>query len=204
MFVDRPFSQACENNRQPILDILSRVFADRRRVLEVGSGTGQHAVHFARQLPHLVWQTADLPENHAGINAWIDACPADNLRRPLALDADSRPWQLDGYRPDALFSANTCHIMAWSSVVNLFDEVADVLPAGAVLAIYGPFNYGGRFTSDSNARFDAWLKQQMPHQGIREFDAVNRLAEAAGFRLAEDNGMPANNRLLVWRKTENA
>lgn len=201
MYPDRPFSQACENNRQPILDILLRVFADRQSVLEVGSGTGQHAVYFAPQLPHLVWQTADLPENHEGINAWIDSCPAENLRRPLPLDANQRPWQIGGYQPDALFTANTCHIMAWSSVVNLFDELGSLLPVDAVLAIYGPFNYRGSFTSDSNARFDSWLKQQVPHQGIRDFEAVNRLAEGAGFRLAEDNTMPANNRLLVWKKS---
>ncbi|MEZ5530547.1 MAG: DUF938 domain-containing protein [Porticoccaceae bacterium] len=200
MLADKPFSQACENNREPILEILQRVFADRRRVLEVGSGTGQHAVYFAPRLPQLTWQTADLAVNHPGINAWIDDQPVDNLRRPLVLNADQRPWQLEGYQPDALFTANTCHIMAWSSVQNFFAELGGQLSIGAVLAIYGPFNYSGEFTSDSNARFDAWLKQQVPHQGIRDFEAVNRLAEAVGFTLAEDNGMPANNRLLVWKK----
>ncbi|TNF02518.1 MAG: DUF938 domain-containing protein [Gammaproteobacteria bacterium] len=200
MLVDKPFSQACENNRDPILDILQRVFADRQQVLEVGSGTGQHAVYFAPRLPHLTWQTADLEVNHDGINAWIDDFPSGNLRRPLFVNADQRPWTLNGYQPDALYTANTCHIMAWSSVENFFAEMATQLSDHAVLAIYGPFNYGGRFTSDSNARFDQWLKQQASHQGIRDFEAVNRLAEAAGFRLAEDNAMPANNRLLVWKK----
>lgn len=204
MLTDKPFSQACENNREPILEILERAFADRRRVLELGSGTGQHAVHFAPRLPQLIWQTADLAENHGGINAWIDDHPADNLRRPLSLNADLRPWQLGDFQPDALFTANTCHIMAWSSVENFFAELAVQLPLDAVLAIYGPFNYGGEFTSDSNARFDIWLKERAPHQGIRDFEAVNRLAERAGFTLAEDNGMPANNRLLVWKKTSNA
>ncbi|WP_461482260.1 DUF938 domain-containing protein [Porticoccus sp.] len=201
MPVDKPFSQACENNCQPILAILQRVFADRRKVLEVGSGTGQHAVYFAPRLPQLVWQTADLEINHPGINAWIDQYPVDNLRRPLALNADRRPWGMGGYKPDALFTANTCHIMAWPSVQNLFAEVGVLLAPGAVLAIYGPFNYGGEFTSDSNARFDQWLKQIAPHQGIRDFEAVDRLAQQAGFTLSEDNAMPANNRLLVWKKS---
>lgn len=200
MYPEKPFSQACENNRQPILDILQRALADRQQVLELGSGTGQHAVYFAPRLPHLTWQTTDLAVNHEGINAWIDEFPADNLRRPLLVNANQRPWQLDDYQPDALYTANTCHIMAWSSVENLFAELEILMPEDATLAIYGPFNYGGRFTSDSNARFDQWLKQQAPHQGIRDFEAVNRLAETAGFRLAEDNAMPANNRLLIWKK----
>jgi Protein of unknown function (DUF938) len=186
MSPQKPFSQACENNKQPILDVLRRVFSDRKQVLEVGSGTGQHAVHFAPQLPHLIWQTADLKNNHKGINEWIKDIPAENIRSPLALDADHPPWDID--QVDAVFTANTCHIMAWSSVVNMF----------AVLAIYGPFNYNGEFTSESNAHFDQWLKQQAPHQGIRNFEALNNLAKKIGLTLIEDNEMPANNRLLVW------
>lgn len=200
MWNQKPFSQACENNSEPILKVLQRVFAGRRRVLEVGSGTGQHAVFFAPQMPHLLWQTGDLVENHPGINSWIDDCPADNLYRPLALNADQRPWVMNGYKPDALFSANTCHIMSWPSVENLFAELGTLLEQDAVLAIYGPFNYQGHFTSESNARFDQWLKQVAPHQGIRDFEAVDRLAQKMGFILTEDNPMPANNRLLVWRK----
>ncbi|WP_461516295.1 DUF938 domain-containing protein [Porticoccus sp.] len=200
MLNNKPFSQACENNREPILTVLQRVFADRRRVLEVGSGTGQHAVYFAPRMPHLVWQTADLPDNHPGINSWIDDCPANNLYRPLALNADQRPWSMNGYQPDALFTANTCHIMSWSSVEHLFAELGTLLEQDAVLAIYGPFNYQGNYTSESNARFDQWLKQMAPHQGIRDFEAVDRLAQQIGFMLVEDNPMPANNRLLVWHK----
>ncbi len=200
MLNHKPFSQACENNRGPILAVLQRVLAERRRVLEVGSGTGQHAVYFAPRLPHLVWQTADLEVNHPGINAWIDDCPAANLCRPLALNADQRPWSMNGYQPDALFTANTCHIMSWSSVEHLFAELGTLLEQDAVLAIYGPFNYQGNYTSESNARFDQWLKQMAPHQGIRDFEAVDRLAQQIGFMLVEDNPMPANNRLLVWHK----
>jgi cyclopropane fatty-acyl-phospholipid synthase-like methyltransferase len=198
MLGEKPFSQACENNKQPILDILLRVFSDRKQVLEIGSGTGQHAVHFAPQLPQLIWQTADLEHNHEGINAWIDDNPAENLRSPLPLDADHPPWLFDPV--DAAFTANTCHIMAWSSVVNMFAGLDSAMEPDATLAIYGPFNYNGKFTSESNARFDQWLKQKAHHQGIRDFEAINKLAGKIGLSLIEDNEMPANNRLLVWQR----
>jgi len=198
MLGEKPFSQACENNKQPILDILLRVFSDRKQVLEIGSGTGQHAVHFAPQLPQLIWQTADLEHNHEGINAWIDDNPAENLRSPLPLDADHLPWLFDPV--DAAFTANTCHIMAWSSVVNMFAGLDSAMEPNATLAIYGPFNYNGKFTSESNARFDQWIKQKAHHQGIRDFEAINKLAGKIGLSLIEDNEMPANNRLLVWQR----
>lgn len=196
--VQKPFSQACENNQKPILEVLLQVFSDRKRVLEIGSGTGQHAVYCAPRLPHLIWQTADLEANHPGINSWLDESTAENLRRPILLNADHPPWAVDTV--DAVFTANTCHIMAWESVESLFAGLDSILAPGAVVAIYGPFNYDGQFTSDSNARFDLWLKQQVSHQGIRDFEAINSLAENIGLALVEDNPMPANNRLLVWKK----
>ena len=195
---DKPFSQACDNNQQAILAILERVFAQAQQVLEIGSGTGQHASYFAPRLPQLIWQTSDQAEYHPGINAWLDDASATNLRRPLVLNVDMPEWPIA--KVDAVFSANTCHIMGWASVVNMFSHLADVLTAGGTLAIYGPFNYEGEFTSPSNANFDQWLKQRGAQQGIRDFEAVNKLASAAGMTLLEDNAMPANNRLLVWRK----
>jgi cyclopropane fatty-acyl-phospholipid synthase-like methyltransferase len=195
----KPFSQACENNKSPILDVLRRVFADRQQVLEIGSGTGQHAVHFAAHLPHLTWQTSDLPENHPGIRAWLEDASLPNLREPIAIDTDQRPWPVEPV--DAVFTANTLHIMSWPQVENGFAGIAQVIQPDAVLAVYGPFNYNGGFTSESNRNFDAWLKQRGAHQGIRDFEAVNTLAEQIGLQLQEDNAMPANNRLLVWGKT---
>ena len=195
---EKPFSQACENNQQAIFAILERVFKQAQQVLEIGSGSGQHASYFAPRLAHVVWQTSDQTEYHAGINAWLDDSPATNLRRPLRLNVDMPRWPIDTV--DAVFSANTCHIMAWPSVVNMFNHLATVLTTGGTLAIYGPFNYKGEFTSPSNANFDQWLKQRGAHQGIRDFEAVNQLASEAGMRLLEDNAMPANNRLLVWCK----
>jgi cyclopropane fatty-acyl-phospholipid synthase-like methyltransferase len=198
MLPEKPFSQACENNKEPILAVLKRVFSDRERVLEVGSGTGQHAVHFASRLPHLVWQTADLEHNHVGINAWINECSADNILPPIVFDADHPPRLSSSV--DAVYTANTCHIMSWPSVINLFSALDVLLSADGILAIYGPFNYNGNFTSESNARFDQWLKQRAHHQGIRDFEAMNTLAQNIGLELIEDNAMPANNRLLIWRR----
>jgi SAM-dependent methyltransferase len=196
--VDRPFSQACENNKAPILAVLERVFVPCRSVLEIGSGTGQHAVHFAPRLPHLSWQPSDLPENLPGIERWRAAEPAPNLRRAVALDVTARDW---GIAPvDGIFTANTLHIMPWCAVRAFLAGVPGVLAAGGVLAVYGPFNHGGDYTSESNARFDQRLQARDSRQGIRAVEAVAALAAGAGLELRDDNAMPANNRLLVWQR----
>lgn len=193
-----PYSQSCENNKEPILGVLRRVFADRRQVLEIGSGTAQHACYFAEQLPQLVWQPSEVP---GGLSVTEPRCaryPGANLAAPVALDVTARPWPLEAI-PHAVFTANTLHIMPWEAVESMFDELGGRAPPGTCLAVYGPFNYGGRYTSPSNAGFDQWLAGQSPWSAIRDFEAVNRCAGQAGFSLAEDNEMPANNRLLVWR-----
>ena len=186
----KKYSEASERNRAPILEVLKRVFANSRRVLEIGSGTGQHAAYFAPELPHLVWQASDVAGNLADIREWVLDPP------PVELDMD-KPWPV--LDVDAVFSANTCHIMSWPQVERLFAGIGRLRPD--VFALYGPFNYNGRHTSESNARFDAMLRGRDPLSGIRDFEKVNALAEAAGLALAEDNAMPANNRLLVWRST---
>ena len=187
----KPFSEACERNREPILAVLQRVFADRRRVLEIGSGTGQHAAYFAPALPHLVWQTSDVAANLPGIREWVAAPP------PIELDVD-RPFP--EVEADAVFSANTCHIMSWPQVERMFQGVGRLLPNDGVLALYGPFNYGGKHTSESNARFDAMLRHRDAASGLRDAAAIAALAGENGLVLAEDNDMPANNRLLVFRR----
>ncbi len=197
MAPSKPSSEACVRNRDPILAVLRRHFADRRQVLEVGSGTGQHAVHFAAALPGLTWQTSERAENLPGIRQWIEESGLTNLPPPLTLDVTGR-WPPARY--DALFTANTLHIMGWPSVCALFAALPGVLSADAVLAVYGPFNYDGAFTSASNETFDAWLKQRSPESGIREFSAVDALARQSGFALLEDCPMPANNRTLIWRR----
>ena len=195
---DKPFAKSCVENRAPILAVLREVFTDRRHVLEIGSGTGQHAVYFAPELPHLTWQTADVPQHHAGIRLWLTEAALPNVLSPIALDANCTEWHSGRY--DAVFSANTLHIMSWPEVERLFAGIGAVLEPGGVLAIYGPFNTNGAFTSESNARFDAWLKARDPASGVRDFEAVDALARAQGLVLQQDVAMPANNRTLVWRR----
>ena len=195
---DRPFSAACERNREPILGVLRGFFADRRRVLEVGSGTGQHAVHFAAALPGIEWQASDRAEHLAGIRAWFAEAALPNTPPPLELDVARGPWPAGPF--DALYSANTLHIMGWSEVEAFFTALPRILAVDARLAIYGPFNLDGHFSSDSNAAFDATLKARAPHMGLRDVGAVDALARAAGFAHVEDIALPANNRLLLWRR----
>jgi cyclopropane fatty-acyl-phospholipid synthase-like methyltransferase len=192
----KPFSEACERNREPILAILKRVFVDRKRVLEIGSGTGQHAAFFAPELPHLLWQASDVAENLPGIRQWVEEAEAPNLAEPMILDVDQ---EFPSIQVDAVFSANTCHIMSWPQVERMFAGAGRLLPKGGVFALYGPFSYHGRHTSESNARFDAMLRRNDPASGLRDFDAISALAKRADLALVEDNAMPANNRLLVWR-----
>ncbi|RDI97242.1 DUF938 domain-containing protein [Dyella solisilvae] len=196
--MDKPNAPSCERNRDPILEVLRARYADRRRVLEIGSGTGQHAVHFAAALPQLSWQCSDQAENLAGIRQWLDEARLPNTPPPIELDV-AGTWPAEDY--DAVFSANTLHIMAWPEVEQLFEHLAGVTTADAVLVIYGPFNYGGRYTSDSNAAFDQWLQARGAHMRIRDAEAVDALAEVAGFDLVDDIAMPANNRSRVWRRT---
>jgi SAM-dependent methyltransferase len=193
-----PCSEACERNKGPILAELRVHFARATRVLEIGSGTGQHALHFAAALPQLSWQTSELRGQLDGIQAWIAVRPLPNVRAPIELDVRTGPWPDASF--DAVFTANTLHIMDWDAVRALFRGVSRCLEPGGVLAIYGPFNYGGRFTSDSNAAFDAWLRRRDPLSGIRDVEAVHGLAQEAGLAAVADHGMPANNRLLVWRR----
>ncbi len=196
--MEKPFSQACENNKQPILNVLTRYFSDRKSVLEIGSGTGQHAVFFAAGLPFLQWQPSDLAENLPGLQLWIDEAELRNIKTPVKLDMLGNVWPDDHY--DAAYTANTCHIMPMDAVKVMFWQLGNRLSAGSIFCQYGPFNYHGLFTSDSNARFDEMLRQRVPHMGIRDYDDIAGLATANGFKLLEDIEMPANNRTLVWVK----
>jgi len=195
--MSKPHSAACERNRDPILAVLREYFVDRRRVLEIGSGTGQHAVHFASQLPQLIWQASDRDENLPGIRAWLDEVALPNTPPPLPLDV-SGPWPTATF--DAVFSANTLHIMAWPEVEQLFARLPDVTGTGAMLIIYGPFKYDSRHSSDSNVAFDQSLQTRGSHMAIRDAEAVDALANRAGFALIDDVAMPANNRCRVWRR----
>ena len=190
------FSEACERNKQPILSCLVDELAVSRRVLEIGSGTGQHAVHFARHLRHLEWQPTDRADYLHDLAARITEERTPNLLSPLELDVLRKQWP--SVTADAVYTANTLHIMSWPEIEAFFAGVGRVLAAGGVLVVYGPFRYAGLFTSASNAVFDRSLRERDPASGIRDIEAVNRLAEAQGLVLRADHAMPANNQLLVW------
>jgi cyclopropane fatty-acyl-phospholipid synthase-like methyltransferase len=190
-------SEACERNKDPILHILRGAFATSRRVLEIGSGTGQHAVYFARALPQLLWQSSDTGEYLAPLRARIEQERTANLPPPVELDVRRHPWPVSGM--DSVFSANTLHIMAWQAVEDFFRGVGALLGADGVLCVYGPFRYAKRYTSVSNEAFDRYLQERDAVSGIRDFEAVDALAAGAGLRFDADHDMPANNRILVWR-----
>jgi SAM-dependent methyltransferase len=192
-----PDAPATTRNREPILAVLREQFAGCTRALEIGSGTGQHAVHFAAALPHLTWQTSDLAENHPGIRAWVDAAGLPNVLPPIVLDA-ARPEAWPDARYDAVFSANTLHIMGWPEVQSLFAHLPRLLAPRARVVVYGPFNIGGRFTAPSNAAFDAQLRAGDAQRGIRDLEAVQALAAQAGLESVADIDMPANNRCVAW------
>lgn len=193
-----PSSPACLRNREPILAVLREVLHDRSHVLEIGSGTGEHAVYFSRALPHLQWQTSDVAANHDVIAARLAAEGSPNCLAPAVFDVSLNQWPHGDF--DAVFTANTVHIMSWDEVGSMFAMFDQHVPAGAPVCIYGPFHYGGKPTSPSNAAFDASLRERAAHMGVRDFEAVNALAAAAGLVLEADHDMPANNRLLVWRR----
>ena len=193
-----PFSPAAENNKQAILEVLKTAFADVRHVLEIGSGTGQHAVYFAQHLPALSWTPSDLRPALDGIRARLAQEGGDNIVDPVVLDLASANWPVE--QVDAVFSANVVHIVSWPLVEALFAGLGRVLAPGGLLCLYGPYKYNGQYTTESNANFDLWLKDRDPRSGIKDFEAVNDLALAQCLRLVQDHAMPANNQLLVWRR----
>lgn len=193
----KPYSAACANNSDAILNKLSRLLIKTQSVLEIGSGTGQHAVHFASNLKHLSWQTSDRIDNHQGINAWVSEAHLKNLLSPIAFDVTQNEMLNRSY--DAIFMANTLHIMSWPVVQQCIEKSATILNPNALLIVYGPFNYQGKFSSESNQQFDLHLKETNSERGIRDFEKINQLAINQGFTFKEDNKMPANNQLLVWQ-----
>ena len=194
----KPCAPAAERNCGPILDVIREVFANAPCVLEIGSGTGQHAVHFGRELPHLSWQTSDLEENHAGILAWLDEARLANVHDPIVVDVLTAQLPASSY--DAVYSANTAHVMHIEAVGKMFELVASVLRTGGVFCLYGPFRQDGAFNAASNAQFDAKLRGQDPEMGIRDLEDLDRFAASNGLRRTRLVAMPSNNHLVVWVK----
>lgn len=191
-----PYSEACERNQAPILLVLQRWFRVDGTVLEIGAGTGQHAVYFARQLPHVAWQPTDRAENLPGIRARAAEAALKNLSVPLELDVRSDVWPID--RARYVFSANTTHIMSWPEVEAMFAGIARALEKSGSLLLYGPFNREGNFTSDSNRAFDQALRARDPAMGIRDDEALIRLGCRHGLVFTAEYDLPANNRIMVW------
>lgn len=194
--MNKPFSQSCAENQAVILNSISSYLQPETRVLEIGSGTGQHAVYFGENIPQLYWQCSDLAENLPGINAWIDEADLPNLTRAVELDVCSH-WPEKKY--DVIFSANTFHIMNQAQVEQCMRRCVDCLEPGGCLIIYGPFNYNGSYTSTSNENFDSWLKSRDPESGIKHFEWLNKLAQRGNMQLVDDIAMPTNNRILIWK-----
>lgn len=197
---DKPFAPSAERNAQPIREVLQRALTGRGLLLEVGSGTGQHAAYLAWDFPQYQWQPTELPDKLDSIDAWVAESGADNILPALALDLLQPGWPVE--QCDALVCINTIHIVAWPQVQNLFRGAGRALKPEGVLYVYGPFEYSDRSLEPSNVDFNAWLQSRDPDSGIRKFDDVNALASAAGLTLEGDEAMPANNRSIWWRKTE--
>jgi cyclopropane fatty-acyl-phospholipid synthase-like methyltransferase len=196
--VEAGFSEACERNKDFILNVLREVFPTGTRILEIGSGTGQHVVYFSRQLPTLIWQPTDTGEYLQGLCQRVSTEAPDNVKEPIELDVRMQAWPVGCF--EGIFSANTLHFMSWTCVEHFFRGIGETLASRGVLCVYGPFRYAGEFTSDSNARFDQHLKQLDVQKGIKDFEAVNALAKAERLELIQDIEMPANNQMLVWRR----
>lgn len=193
------YSEACERNKEVILQLLQQYMYDRRLVLEIGSGSGQHAIHFANTLNHLKWQPSDLHFNLSALAENLAEYAPENVLSPLELDVIAETWQLP-VKPDAAFTANTLHIMDEGCVEAFIRGIGQVLPMGGCLCVYGPFRYEGSYTSESNARFDLWLKQRDSRSGIRDFETIAGWAKEVGLICEQDHDMPANNQFQVWRK----
>ena len=191
----RKFSQACEQNKEPILNILKQVFKNNKKILEIGSGTGQHAAYFSRHLPHLIWQPSDLKENHSSIESWMEE-DITNIEKPIELDISQHPWP--NVSVDGIFAANVFHIISWEVITHFFLGVGEILNKNGVVLIYGPFSYAGKHTSQSNEDFDRYLRQRDPLSGVRDIVDLDNLAQSVGLKLIEDYPMPVNNKCLVW------
>lgn len=196
--LNKPYSQACEQNYPYILQAIKTWLDQAKTVLEIGSGTGQHAVKFAKDLPHLIWQTSDVKDNHDGINQWIISANLDNLLTPVEMQIPDKIPPIIKY--DLIFSANNLHIMSLSEAEYFFKVSSQRLKPNGNLIVYGPFNYNGDYTSESNARFDVWLKNNCSTSCIKDFEEVCKWGNNQQLELTNDIPMPANNRILIWQK----
>ncbi|MAD93057.1 MAG: methylase [Gammaproteobacteria bacterium] len=193
------FSQAAENNKAAILAVLAEWLPHQTKLLEIGSGAGQHAIHLAAALNHLLWQPSDREIVLPALTSNIDEYGPVNILGPITLDLASHTWPAQTY--NCVYAANVMHIVSSELGENLIRGAAKVLTDEGLLALYGPFKYAGDFTSPSNADFDLWLKECDAQSGVRDVEWILDLATHAGLWLVEDRQMPANNQMLIFQKT---
>ncbi|VAW52135.1 hypothetical protein MNBD_GAMMA06-2237 [hydrothermal vent metagenome] len=196
--MNKPYSESCDQNKAAIFSIIAPVLSSVTNVLEIGSGTGQHALYFAKKIPHLKWHTSDCCSYIEGINMWLDDVDQKNVLPPFELNVSESQWPT--LVVDTIFTANTLHIMSDEDVENFISGAAQLLDSQGGLLIYGPFNYDGSFTSESNERFDRWLKDRDVKSGIKNFEEIVSLVKKNGMRLVTDYEMPENNRILHFTK----
>ena len=195
---DLPYSPACERNKEPIFAVIEPYLERANMVLEIGSGTAQHAVYFAQRCEHLVWQCADQKHYLSGIAARLKACGLKNTPAPIELDVNTQSYSQISTQYDLIYSANTLHIMDAASVEQFFKGLQNISKPNATLILYGPFKKNGHFTSPSNAEFDASLRARGEGSGIRDLEWIQELAGNVGFALKADIQMPANNQCLLF------
>ncbi len=197
--IEKPFAPACERNQAIILEVLQRVLRPTdKHIFEMGSGTGQHAVYIGEKLPQIIWQTSDIKSKHAGIDMWLDEMNLSNVMPPVEYEIGHSEWPVKDV--DVVFSANIIHIISEILGMQMIQDLGQNLKAGNRVMLYGPFKYQGDFTSESNAEFDVWLKENDPLSGIRDFELTEKLFNNQGLKLVEDIHMPANNQFLVFEK----
>lgn len=194
----KQYAPSSDHNRDEILPVLIEICPQLGTVLEIGSGTGQHAAYFAKHLPHLAWQPSDLTENLPSIRAWSSEAALPNLRDPIIFDLLAEDWP--ALSPVVIVCINTVHIVAWRGVENLFTRAGQMLKRGGLIYVYGAYRYATRPLETSNEKFDEWLKARDPVSGVRDFELVDALARRNGLELVEDRAMPGNNRSIWWKK----
>ncbi len=199
MIEEKPYAPSCDKNSQPILGVLKSLVTNHKSLLEIGSGTGQHAIFMAPYLPNLTWTLSDVADRIPGISLWLRDYPRSNLRGPLEYEVGKTSFPEGEY--DVVFTSNTLHIMSWEKCLLFFRDLGQNLKSDSLFIVYGAFNYGGKFTSESNQKFEAWLKNLNQESGIRNFEDVCDNLKAYGFDFFDDIEMPANNRILVFKKS---
>ncbi|MDA9109354.1 class I SAM-dependent methyltransferase [Woeseiaceae bacterium] len=197
--IEKPEAPPTQRNKWPILEILSKELISTANILEIGSGTGQHAIFFAEKLPLITWLTSDIKSNHAGIKMWLETYHGSNIRPPFDLEMGLNDRDFNT-NIDHVFSSNTSHIMSYKSVKCMFSMIGRLLPLGGKFYLYGPFNINNQFTSKSNQEFDSMLKKQNTLMGIRDIEKLDILAEKEGMKRYGFYEMPSNNYLSIWRK----